>query len=556
MSGARSTRSTRNLQRVVLVALALLTACRPPAPTLDPPPKPVLNAVLLPGARLTFARPDGNGGYEAMPAASVILRLTSPWPLDGERIEVVVSPFSGPGGSTTLAWVRSDDVPRKQQLAAVGYLETVVDTYGYSIILTPPPALRTATGINVAVRTSRGGTPTAPSVYSDYLSLLLKPKTARTLPSAVFFDCTAPGGGGVGSWYDTCKNSSSIVARDVVLEGWVGHPGPNCFGGANDPICVEDWHYDFAPDPEFIEQMYGTAGAFPALGDRSLESAPTLLHGNPPGPAGDAMPIADRSTTGQALGITVNSFLQPDNRTSSDPLDSVVAIKAELNAWHQINQGSPLCGRYLGFCRNWIGRGLPPGADWVGLTQTAYGAGVDATAAGNAFWPYDPRLLQAGQPLGDGEYVRVAGTLWQDTDHGGVIRWSSVKPAFGGWFEIHPVDWIIRSTPPAVPKTIRMVEMVNWVTTTDYAETRNIAPSNQMPAGAVLRCRELVDGRFTDPSTVISHSALVQAGDVLVQTTVRRAVPMPLPGSQGRFKAAYVLWWEQGGAPRATCTPG
>ncbi len=548
--------STRNLRWMALVALAVLHACRLPPPASTPPALPVLNAVLLPGQRLTFARPDGSGGYEALPASSVILRFTSAWPLDGKRVEVTVSPFTGPGGSSTLTWVRRDDALRKQQLASIGYIETVVDGYGYSVILTPPSALRTATGINVALRTSQGGTPSNPAVYSPYTSLLLKPKAARTLPSAVFFDCTERGGGGVGSWWDTCKNSSSIVARDVVLEGWVRNPAPNCFGGDNDPICVEDWHYDFAPDPDFVEQMYGRAGAFDSLGDRTLESAPALLHGNPPGTTADAMPIADRSTTGQSLGITINSFVQPDNRPSTNPLDSEVVIKAELNAWHVSSQGSPLCGRFLGFCRNWIGRGPPPGADWTGLPQAAYGSNVDATAAGNAFWPYDPRLLRSGQKLEDGEYVRVAGTLWQDADHGGVTRWTSLKPAFGGWFEIHPVDWIVRSTPPTVPKTIRMVEMINWLPTDDFAETRNLAPSNPMPNGAVLRCRELIDGRFADPASVIQHSAVVGTADVVVRTTVSRFMPVPLPPRPGRFKAAYILWWEQGGQPRAACTPG
>jgi len=537
---------------MVLAAGAVTVACRAPAPSSTQPPTPVLNAVLLAGQHLTFARPDGRGGYEAMPSSSFILRFTSAWPLDGERVEVTVSPFSGPVASSKLAWVRRDDIGRKQQLASAGYIETVVDGYGYSVILTPPSALRTATGINVALRTSQGGTAANPASYSAYVSLLLKPKPTRVLPSAVFFDCTERGGGGVGSWYNTCKNSSSIVARDVVLEGWVRGPGANCFGGANDPICVEDWHYDFAPDPDFIEQMYGPSGAFASIGDRTLESA--LLQGNPPGAAADAMPIADKSTTGQSLGITVNSFLQPDNRASIDPLESVTVIKAELNAWHMNDQGSPLCGRYLGFCRNWIGRG-PPRGEWIGLPQSAYGGSVDATAAGNAFWPYDPRLPQSGQTLGDGEYVRVAGTLWQDTDHGGVIRWTSLKPAFGGWFEIHPVDWIIRSTPPAVPKTVRMVEMINWLPgPINFAEIRNLTPSDAMPNGAVLRCRELIDGRFTDPASIVQHSAVVQTADVLVQTTVSGFTPGP--GRMGRFKAAYILWWEQGGAARSACTQG
>ncbi len=318
---------------------------------------------------------------------------------------------------------------------------------------------------------------------------------------------------------------------------------------------MEDWHYDFGPDPDFIEQTYEPSGAFPALGDNSLASA--VLVGNPPGTIAAGIRMSDLSATGQSIGITVNSFLQPDNRPDAlDLTDNTAVMKAELNAWHSMDQGSPRCGAWLGFCRHWIGRGPPPSAAWIALPQSAYPSGMDATAAGNAFWPYDPRLMQQGSPLGQGAYVRMLGTLWQDTDHAGVTRWSNVKPAFGGWLEIHPPDWIVRVNPPAVPKSLRVVEIVNW-SLTAVLDSRTLTPAETQPSGQVLRCRELVDGRFTLPVSVLQHTTTLGATEVTVQTTVCAAVP----GSggttllqPGRFKAAYILWWEAGTA-EPTCRP-
>lgn len=537
-----------------LLAVAPLAACQPSGGgNSNPPPDPVLNAVLIPGPRITFARP-GATGFEVLPSSAVILRLTSAWPLDGERVEVTLTPFTGGGPRVgPLAWVRRDDNARKATLASVGYIETVVDGFGYSVILTPPPAFLTGTGFDIALRTSQGGTAASPAAYSQYLSVGVRPRVARVPPSAVFFDCNLSHGG-VGNWNHTCKNGSSIVARDVALEGWLRGPSPNYFGGNNDPIWVEDWHYDFGPDPDFIEQMYGPNGAFSALGDNSLASA--VIVGNPPGTIADGIRMSDLSATGQPIGITVNSFLQPDNRPdATDVTDNTAVMKAELNAWHSMDQDSPRCGAWLGFCRHWIGRGPPPSAAWIALPQSAYPAGVDATAASNAYWAYDPRLLQQGTPLGAGEYVRMVGTLWQDADHAGVTRWYNVRPAFGGWMEIHPPDWIVRVNPPAVPKSLRVVELVTG-SAAHVVDSRTLTPADTPQPGQVLRCRERIDGRFTWPASVVQHTATVSATDVTVQTTVRAVSAAGASTSQpGRFKAAYILWWEAG-AVETSCRAG
>jgi hypothetical protein len=523
------------------------------------PPEPVLNAVLLPGQHITFARLIADRTYEALPSASVILRLTSKWPLNGERVRVTLVPVSPPPQPGPLAWVRSDDLPRKQQLANTGYFEAIVDGFGYSVVVKPAPTLQNSNGFNLVVTTTAGGTPDNPAVESAPIIITIRPRAARTLPSAVFFDCD-DSGRGPGNWYNTCKNSGSIVARDVVLQGWLRGPAPNWFGVNNDPIWVEDWHYDFDLDPDFIEQMYGPQGAFLALGDVTLTAATTVLRGNPPGAAASAMQLVDRSAgTGQPLGVTVNSFLQPDNRANvDDPLNSETALKAELNAWHENNQGSPRCVEFFQQCRHWIGRGAPP-AGWISLTAAEYApATVDQDAPANTFWPYDPRVPLVGtSPLVADDYVRVAGTLWQDTDHAGVDRWTRLRPPLGAWLELHPVDWIVRVPGPAVKKLVRIVERINWDPANNSAETRTLEPASRPDASYVLHCRELVDGRFTWPASVVQHSTTVNATNVVAQTTVRRAVQLPgLPGLQpGRFKASYILWWEIG-QPETTCRQG
>lgn len=523
------------------------------------PPEPVLNAVLLPGQHITFARLIADRTYEALPSASVILRLTSRWPLDGERVRVTLVPVSPPPQPGPLAWVRSDDLPRKQQLANTGYFETVVDGFGYSIVVTPAPTLQNSNGFNLTVSTTAGGTPQSPAAESAPIIITIRPRAARTLPSAVFFDCDESSRG-PGSWLSNCKNSGSIVLRDVVLQGWLRGPAPNWYGGSNDPIWVEDWHYDFDLDPDFIEQMYGPQGAFPALGDGTLTAATTVLRGNPPAATAAGVQLVDRAAgSGQPIGITVNSFLQPDNRAAwEDPLNSEAVLKAELNAWHEHNQGSPRCVEYWQQCRHWIGRGTPP-AGWVQLTAAEYApATVDPEAPANTFWPYDPNkpLVGPSRLVAD-DYVRVAGTLWQDTDHAGVDRWTRVRPAYGAWLELHPVDWIIRVPGPPVRKLVRIVERVNWDPANNVPETRTLEPPSRPDASQVLRCRELVDGRFTWPASVVQHSATVTATNVVVQTTVRRAIPLPgLPGVHpGRFKASYILWWEAG-QPETACRQG
>ena len=102
--------------------------------------------------------------------------------------------------------------------------------------------------------------------------------------------------------------------------------------------------------------------------------------------------------------------------------------------------------------------------------------------------------------------------------------------------EIHPVDWLRRVPAPALRKTPVMAELIGPVGTT---KTLRFAPEVARNNGQTLRCRELVDGRFTNAD--VSKSVVVTDSSVEVTLTVTRL--------GGRFKASYIVWWESSPTP-------
>jgi hypothetical protein len=96
--------------------------------------------------------------------------------------------------------------------------------------------------------------------------------------------------------------------------------------------------------------------------------------------------------------------------------------------------------------------------------------------------------------------------------------------------------------------------------------SRSIAPDDPAPnAGWTLRCREIIDGRYTDLQSVTKREVQLRADKLDVTVAVARRIEAgsePPPGQPrpdqiipGRFKAVYVLWWEEGPAA-AGCIEG
>src|SRR5258706_2267986 len=126
----------------------------------------------------------------------------------------------------------------------------------------------------------------------------------------------------------------------------------------------------------------------------------------------------------------------------------MVTIKSELNAWHVSDQGGL-------FSRHWVGRGTAP-ANWIQLVVPSNDA--YHSEWNNTRWPFNPSNPDIGTTdLKPGNYVRINGPLFEDSEHGGGPEqelWSQIRPGHAGWIEIHPVDWIERLPEPQLDPVV------------------------------------------------------------------------------------------------------
>jgi hypothetical protein len=380
---------------------------------------------------------------------------------------------------------------------------------------------------------------------------------------------------------NNCTDARGVVKRDILVAGWLSAtPWRNMvmsdqwgYGG------IEDYHYDPILDVDFMLQMYGPGGlstalAFAVLPGHLSDPDDSLAW---PGPS---LPFADRDpVTGNTRGITLNSFALPhmgggimkhdffqaDAAISpppgvvplgTDPLGvdllgygevnydylqaGPIFIHGELNTWHINYQGAP---PLLGI--HFDGRGAPP-AGWV----------IDPFDA-NAAHPFLPLNPDGGpRNLVAGDYVLMRGTLFEEHAHdyhAPESLWRTVPGLLGhvGVLEMHPIDWIKRVDPPARPTTAYAVACCNRdpsqvLTTRTYDFSFWPYPKlAQSPGASQLHVTELIDGRYTDLSTlqppeppVLAHAHIVDNQRVAFHVTLNTTA-----SKQGHFKAVYLSWW-------------
>jgi hypothetical protein len=516
--------------RGLLLAAALLpvAACdgRPAASA--PPVTPVLHSVLLSGSPPTFAKQSSAGlAFEVLPAASVLLRMTSAFPEQVSATRIVIRPRGGQE-SAPLTYVQRDDVTAKQSLASTGYFEAVQDAFAYTVIVTPPLAERTGAGFDLELRNMASNPPTGVDAASAPLVVSVMPKSTEVRPSAVGFDC----GLDINFRYHNCKVGSAVVVQDFTLEGWLVHTRANRFR-----TMPEDQHYYFVPNVDFIEAIYGERGTLATVSG-VVPFSGLRTRGNPAQPPSHQLLLHDIDpASGTSRGFTVNSLVLPFNihfradESEQEP-DDLTITKTELNAWY-VSDNTADGSTY-------VSRGPAP----VGWRAVPFPSGVVGTGWDKTRWPFDPFNPDGGPaPLAVGEYVRVNGALYVDSSHDGTnvtSLWEAAMPGHGGWMEIHPVDWLRRVPAPALRKTPVMAELIGPVGTT---KTLRFSPEVARNSGQTLRCRELVDGRFTNAD--VSKSVVVSDSSVAVTLTVTQ------PG--GRFKASYIVWWESSPTTETTC---
>lgn len=321
---------------------------------------------------------------------------------------------------------------------------------------------------------------------------------------------------------------SQIVARNVVLAGWLYIGNPNIPGDDSKPSRynapnllpseTEDFHYDLWLDDDFLARNYGgVTGLKPLL---AMSQIP------PEGGGSVAMPLLDPSS--QRLNV------------SSLTLPGSELFAVELNAWHS-------------------GRRGPKPNGWVD--------DPDPNMNGNA-WPFHPtRPLGVGSndpDLKPGDYVIISGTLWQDTAHLGMNDpgqpnrrcFDSKFKGHAGWLEIHPVDSVRKVDSPALrlgtdeaPTYYYRKDPFMRSICDPAANQLNeyIAPRQSPPdANAVLKFEVQPDTRMSSPNATNSAEIDPLCPDRL---HVQASVP-----TGGTFKSTYLLWWEPGTTPRAPCS--
>jgi hypothetical protein len=76
-----------------------------------------------------------------------------------------------------------------------------------------------------------------------------------------------------------------------------------------------------------------------------------------------------------------------------------------------------------------------------------------------------------------------------------------------------------------------------------------VQPSRPESFFVAREVTELIDGRFTDMRTVERHSVTSARGFVNVSVRVRSTGKLTARGKEGRFKAVYVVRWDEQSEP-------
>ena len=332
--------------------------------------------------------------------------------------------------------------------------------------------------------------------------LIEKPLQAGppTHPSSVFFDCGDDYDAVDGKHYRNCQHSSHCVHRlgethtDVLLAGWLDNlpesPNVNV-----KPHGVEDVHYDLHLDWNFLDRMYGPDGL-------SNRLAGAQLWGNPSSTV--PMPFADGPV------ITPNSWLLPPNPS--------LRLHNELNAWHQSTSGGLFTGHF-------DGRGPAP-AGWVNPLDEDL----------DAWFPFDVLNPDgATHRLHSGVYVILRGPLWQDHGH-------PPGDPFGGWLEMHPIDWVVRvaGPPPDARRTVGAAHGGASMTDGTVPVGVSIFPDFEVAYAQIepRAVQEFVDHRWTVPASVGPISVVMSRDHVDVTVPVTAT-----SGQDGFLKGCWVVDW-------------
>lgn len=394
------------------------------------------------------------------------------------------------------------------------------------------------------------------------------------------------------AWYDTIKTDGSgniaasqvfcgqarKYAPNVAYPAWMGSPNTDAaeIGNVNgSPICLPN---------------YAVGEKRPAI--EHVEIRGWLQH--PPEKAGDYF-------TGEEEYFL---YLVPDVGWTPSP-NAVAAGVYALNTLSRVNDYMPpyniiqFGGRVIpntgagvwgGLntalihveANGWGGRDHLPTSSLPDPSFTRIPSGWDRYVTNKdgitMYWPFAvpgwdlsnvPALVAqfyvgtgSGLNYSAGDYVRIVGTLWEDNWHSSYnnIDWPSTyqnpldaKMCWNnttdhdqrGWFEIHPVDWLQKISPPREPHPIAGYALCNNSSgAPGVAETLTFPQPH--PRSQIASVVETIDPRYTDWNGVpiqyqgdVSHRAAIVPPNQLTVSLGVQAVPI----QAGVFKALYDVIW-------------
>jgi hypothetical protein len=486
----------------LIFLLTLFAGCQPPAPMPGPPATPInfmapaetpiLETILDIDHKLIV--PYHPAGMFIMdPGKRMELRLRVPWP--------------------TAIQVQIDGKPLTEATDSASHPE--LDGYYRVLDIHPIEDTRMFWRVLVVLPQDKQGNVDFTMTVQDKSTVqnesgqkeaTLEIKVCRTpidvtKPSSVFFD-------GPDAKHNKTGPDPAFMADNVTLAGWL--IGDDLLGRNNgvDPA-TEDWHYGLSLDNDFIERNYAPNTepfASAIMPGRWFNIADNIVHPKKP------MSLTD------GKHLNASTFMLPGNGY----------LEVELNAWHVSKHN----GQHP---NGWV---PDPEPGWPDL-----------------YWPFPPMkpfgIGPNDPPLQKGDYVIITGALVEDSIHhppGERWCWHEHYNGHGGWLEIHPVDAIRRVPSPTVRKTPQQIQLCGDATSSlgmpIYAFTY-LEPTPSAPPfnDSVLRCREIIDDRFTDMSTVQAH-AIGVSPDAPNKLSVLVGIP-----PNGHFEAIYQVWWDNPGTP-------
>jgi len=499
------------LVRLWPLLLLLLSACPPVQVHYPAAETPLLETVLdVDGKQLVPF--DASGDYYRTSTAAlgrVVLRLRAPWPSD---LMVSVDGAALPAVTDTAAHPELD-ASGFYRVDGPDPVSASDPLFFWRVLAVLPQAKRAISSpLQIAVTdVSRDASLTGTARTSVPLAVVLRPfdaTRAARKPSEIFFSG------------DNQKHPlDAVIARDVVVAGWIVRPLDR---GGNADGSTEDVHFDIWLDNDFIVRNY--------VGVHRLDAA--IVPGRPYTAWDNVWHPAQQFPLTGGAAVTGTTFLFP----------GLPFLNAEQNAWHVSKRQGP-----------------PPG--WL--------MDIDPAHADDAYPQILtlPASLGQPQPFAEGDYVVLVGVLVEDSAHlhfpNGQPQnlgdwthkcWDEKIKGNGGWLEIHPFDAIRKLRPPAVRKHIQLVQLCGSSDPSSplpFGMNAFLTPLDATPptANSVLRYAESVDSRFTDASTVSRHTVEIAACEPAKLHVDLAIVP------QGRFFAAYEMWWEEGSSPRPPATP-